>query len=88
MSMKYALRSEIVPYPGMGGWHFLSLPKKQASKIKETHGEKAKGWGSIPVTVTLGKSTWKTSIFPDKKAGTYLLPLSGGAEEGGSRGGR
>ena len=22
-----------------------------------------------------GKTTWKTSIFPDKKSGTYLLPL-------------
>jgi hypothetical protein len=27
------------------------------------------------VQVTLGKTSWKTSIFPDKKSGTYLLPL-------------
>ena len=34
-----------------------------------------RGWGSLPVTVTIGKTSWKTSIFPDAKAGAYLLPL-------------
>ena len=24
---------------------------------------------------TIGESTWKTSIFPDKKTNTYLLPV-------------
>lgn len=33
------------------------------------------GWGSLPVTAVIGKTSWKTSIFPDKKIGAYLLPL-------------
>ena len=34
-----------------------------------------RGWGSVRVLVTLGSSTWNTSIFPDKRSGTYILPL-------------
>lgn len=59
----------------MAGWHFLTIPKKQSEEIKETFAKKARGWGSLPVEVKLGKMVWKTSIFPDKKSGTYLLPL-------------
>jgi hypothetical protein len=33
------------------------------------------GWGSIRVEATIGGSTWKTSIFPDSKSGTFLLPV-------------
>jgi hypothetical protein len=25
--------------------------------------------------VTIGQTVWKTSIFPDSKSGSYLLPL-------------
>ncbi len=31
--------------------------------------------GSLPVIATIGKTIWKTSIFPDKKICSYLLPL-------------
>lgn len=59
----------------MAGWHFLSLPKKDAEDVRKRYGSYARGWGSLPVTITIGKTSWKTSIFPDRKSGTYLLPL-------------
>ncbi len=69
------LVSEITLYPGMAGWHFLSIPKGESEEIKKHFGKAKRGWGSIPVNSTLGKSVWDSSIFPDKKSGTYLLPL-------------
>ncbi|MDA1169285.1 MAG: DUF1905 domain-containing protein [bacterium] len=53
----------------------MTLPKKYAKEIRNMFGESPRGWGSFPVDVTIGSSTWKTSIFPDKKSGSYLLPL-------------
>lgn len=71
----YKLESKVFLYPGMAGWHFLTVPKKESTEIKENFGKNAKGWGSLPVLITLGKTSWETSIFPDKKSGSYLLPL-------------
>jgi hypothetical protein len=71
----FKMKSEVWLYPGMAGWYFISVPKKQGEKIKERFKSKARGWGSLPVIVAIGKTKWKTSIFPDKKSGTYLLPL-------------
>ncbi len=71
----YKVRSKIWLYPGMTGWHFLTISEKQSKEIKKTFEGKSRGWGSLPVEVTLGKTKWRTSIFPDKKSGTYLLPL-------------
>ncbi len=59
----------------MAGWHFVSVPKKQSDEIKKSFGTPSRGWGSIPVTVITGKTSWKTSIFPDRQSGGYLLPL-------------
>lgn len=70
------MRSKVWLYPGMVGWHFISVPKNQAEEIKKKFGKNARGWGSLPVVATLGKTKWKTSIFPDKRSGTYLLPLN------------
>lgn len=59
----------------MNAWRFLVLPSKEGTEIREKYGKLAKGWGSLPVSITIGKTAWDTSIFPDKKSGTYLLPL-------------
>ncbi len=71
----YKMRSKVWPYPGMAGWRFLTLPKKQGQAIKESFGKNARGWGSLPVSVTIRKTIWNTSIFPDKQSGSYVLPL-------------
>jgi|CXWL01.1.fsa_nt_gi hypothetical protein len=63
-------------YPGnYASWHFVTIPKKESLEITKHYAQFKKGWGSLPVEVTLGKTVWKTSIFPDRKSGTYILPL-------------
>jgi hypothetical protein len=72
---RFALRAKVWLYPGVGGWHFVTLPKKQSRIIRNTFGFLKRGWGSLPVVATIGKTEWNTSIFPDSKSGSYLLPL-------------
>ena len=72
---RYKMKSKVVVYPGMDKWRFLYVNKKQSGIIKEKHGKVKRGFGSIRVTVTVGKTKWKTSIFPDKQSGAYVLPL-------------
>lgn len=55
-------------------WHFATVPS-EISKHLKGFSMPRKGFGSIPVEVTIGKTSWKTSIFPDSKKGTYILPL-------------
>ena len=72
---KYTMRTKVWLYPNMAGWHFVSLPKKYSSEISRRFDVLKRGWGSLRIVATIGKTNWKTSIFPDKKSGTYLLPL-------------
>lgn len=59
----------------MAGWFFASVPKEETEDIQKHFGDLKRGWGSLSVNVTVGSTSWKTSIFPDKKSGEYLLPL-------------
>lgn len=34
-----------------------------------------RGFGSIPVEVTIDGSIWRTSVFPDKDSGCFVLPV-------------
>lgn len=70
----YKIEAKIFKWQGKGAWYFVRIEKETAEKIKESFGMYSRGWGSLPVNVTIGNSTWKTSIFPDKKD-TYLLPI-------------
>ncbi len=73
--LRMTFRSRLWLYPGPGGWHFITLPASRAKEIKTSLSGVRRGWGSLPVKATVGKTTWKTSIFPDKKSASYLLPV-------------
>ena len=76
MKNTYHVRAKVVLWPGaVAAWHFVTLPAKQSADIKKRFGGKARGWGSLPVVVTLGKTKWRTSIFWDNRSGAYILPL-------------
>jgi len=53
----------------------VGVPKKETAQIKKDFGKLSHGWRSLPVMVTVGKTSWKTSIFLDSRTDTYLLPL-------------
>lgn len=73
--MTYEFAAEVWVWEGQAAWHFLSLPEEVADDIEARHGANAAGFGSVRVEVNIGSTTWSTSVFPDKKRGTYLLPL-------------
>lgn len=72
---QYRVTARVWLYSGDAAWHFVTIPQDISTDIKSLFGDRAKGWGSLPVEVTIGTSFWKTSIFPDKKEGGYVLPL-------------
>ena len=55
-------------------WFFVALPPELADEIDAVAGVKA-GFGSVPVTASVGLTRWQTSIFPDAGRGTFVLPV-------------
>lgn len=56
-------------------WTFVTLPEEAAEDIRERTGGPRRGFGSLRVRVTVGGSTWKTSIFPDAARNSFVLPI-------------
>ncbi|GAB4144796.1 MAG: DUF1905 domain-containing protein [Patescibacteria group bacterium] len=71
----YRFEGKVWPYPGEGSWHFITIPEQLSQEIKEMFGYLSVGWGTLPVTATIGNTSWNTSIFRDKKTNSYLLPV-------------
>lgn len=71
----YSFHAELWLYPGEAGWHFLTLPPDVADDIAEQSEAGNKAFGSVKVAVEIGGHRWETSIFPDNKMGSYLLPV-------------
>lgn len=62
-------------YEGDAAWHFITVPEDVSDQIDADAPDIKGGFGSVPVRVTVGATTWSTSVFPDAKRGAYLLPV-------------
>lgn len=60
--------------PAKGSWYFLTIDGETATAIRAA-ATNAAAWGSVYVEATIGGTTWRTSLFPSKQAGGWLLPL-------------
>lgn len=56
-------------------WFFVSVGGQTAAEIKLASLGLTAGFGSLAVRVTIGLTTWRTSIFPERESGGWLLPL-------------
>lgn len=55
-------------------WVFLRLPDDMSAEIADVPRPRA-GFGAVKVAATIGGSRWRTSIFPERTDGPYVLPV-------------
>ena len=60
-------------WKGPAPWYFVTVPPQQCSDLKAISGSVTYGWGMIPVEVRIGKTKWKTSMWP--KDGGYIVTI-------------
>ncbi|MGB7980518.1 MAG: DUF1905 domain-containing protein [Candidatus Nanopelagicales bacterium] len=75
MPVSYSFCSGLWEWESAASWYFLSVPEEAADDIEQRYGGHAGGFGSIRVEVTIGSTTWRTSLFPDGRRRTYVLPV-------------
>ena len=71
--MKLKFEAEVIYWRGPSPFHFVPLTDAAAKKVKAEAARLTYGWGVIPVTASIGKLEFTTSLFP--KDGGYLLPI-------------
>ncbi|HUG86856.1 MAG TPA: DUF1905 domain-containing protein, partial [Euzebya sp.] len=55
--------------------HFMTVPDDVSDDIEARAADQPRGFGSVRVRVTVGATTWSTSVFPDAKRRAYVLPV-------------
>ncbi len=71
--MNFEFDGAIWYWRGPSPYYFVTVPAEPCSDLKAISGFVTYGWGMIPVIARIGKTEWKTSLFP--KDGRYLVPL-------------
>lgn len=71
--MELAFRGELWFWKGPAPWHFVTVPEGPAAEISAVAAGVTYGWGVIPVTARIGRTSWETSLFPKDDA--YLVPV-------------
>ncbi|RBY94161.1 DUF1905 domain-containing protein [Blastococcus sp. TBT05-19] len=62
-------------HDGSMAWHFVTLPPELADDVREVGAGARAGFGSVRVTATIGGTTWQTSLFPEARTRSYVLPV-------------
>ena len=71
--MDIEFSGEIWFWKGPAPWYFVTVPEEQCQEIKAISGYVTYGWGMIPASVRIGKTEYKTALWP--KNGLYIVPL-------------
>jgi hypothetical protein len=69
----WTFEAELWSAEQFAAWAFLTVPAEVGEDLRLLSGPPT-GFGSVRVEVTLGTSTWRTSVFPDKVRG-FVLPV-------------
>jgi hypothetical protein len=71
--MRFDFDGPIFNWRGPAPYLFVAVPDEQSQAIKAIAALVTYGWGVIPARARIGRTEWKTSLFP--KDGRYLVPI-------------
>jgi hypothetical protein len=71
--MNVEFEGQIISWRGPAPYLFVPVPPRESNEIKKLAKLVSYGWGVIPAKVTIGQTTYNTSLFP--KDGAYLVPV-------------
>jgi len=77
--MEIGFTGDVWFWKGPAPWYFVSVPDEGCAELEDASAFVSYGWGMVPVTVTIGLTTWKTSLWP--KDGGYVVPLKAAARK-------
>ena len=69
----------IIYWRGPAPFLFVAVPEEPSRALKAISAAVSYGWGVIPVRAQIGKTEWKTSLFP--RQGRYLVPIKVSVQE-------
>jgi hypothetical protein len=73
--LEYNFEGQVHRWDSNPAFFLVSLPAADSAEITELSEGLTNGFGSLKVEATIGEVTWRSSIFPDSKSGTWDLPL-------------
>ena len=71
--MELEFCGEIWQWRGPAPWYFVTVPDDESLDLQAVSSAVTYGWGMVPVRVTIGATSWETSLWP--KDGRYVVPL-------------
>lgn len=54
----FSVKGKLQIFDMVSPWIYLPVPPEKVPEVRPG------GWGSIPINVTIGKTKWRTSMFP------------------------
>lgn len=67
------MRAKVFEWRGPAPFHFVAISGDDADDIRSVARAVTYGWGMIPVSCRIGRTSFTTSLWP--KDGDYYLPL-------------
>jgi hypothetical protein len=71
--MDFEFSGPIWYWRGPAPWYFVTVPEKQCEELNALSRFVTYGWGMIPATVRIGRTEYRTALWP--KDGRYIVPI-------------
>jgi hypothetical protein len=71
--MRVEFSGEVFVWRGPAPFFFVAVPPPESDDIRAIAAAVTYGWGMIPVRARIGRTEWRTSLWP--KDGGYVVPI-------------
>jgi hypothetical protein len=71
----FSFSAKLWKYSSSSSWYFITIPENLSIEIRTYFKKEEEGWGRLKTTAQIKSTSWKTSVWFDKKHQAYLLPI-------------